>query len=338
MEKEIKDQFENGNFTVIRKSEVPEGQTILPAVWQMRRMRDARTGRIKKYKARLNVDGSRMRRGEHYNETYLPVALWNSVCMLLTMTAVHGWHTKQIDFVQAFAQAPVERTLYMRVPAGVKIEGSGDAKDDVLKIHRNIYGQKQAGRVWNKFLSNKLVNELGFKQSKVDECVYYRGKTLYVLYTDNSLLAGPDKDEIQTIIDELQEKAKLQLIVEGDLADFLGVSIKRKKDGTIHMTQPHLIDQILQDLRMMDKSVKSRSTPAASSKVLTRHSSSPEFDGSFNYRSVIGKLNYLEKATWSDISFAVHQCARFVSDPKKEHGGEAVRWLVRYLKGKKTRA
>jgi hypothetical protein len=101
MEKEIKDQFENGNFTVIRKSEVPDGHTILPAVWQMRRKRDARTGEIKKYKARLNIDGSRMKYGEHYNETYSPVASWNSVRMLLTMTAVHGWYTKQIDFVQA---------------------------------------------------------------------------------------------------------------------------------------------------------------------------------------------------------------------------------------------
>jgi hypothetical protein len=52
----------------------------------------------------------------------------------------------------------------------------------------------------------------------------------------------------------------------------------------------------------------------------------------FNYRSVVGKLNYLEKATRSDISYAIHQCARFVSDPKVEHG-EAVRWLGRYLKG-----
>ncbi len=196
------------------RSEVPDGCIILPAVWQMRRKRDARTSRIKKYKARLNIDGSRMKYGEHYNETYSPVASWNSVRMLLTMTAVHGWHTKQIDFVQAVAQAPVERTLYMKVPAGVKIDGDGDAKDYVLKIHRNIYGQKQAGRVWNKYLSQKLTEELGFKQSKVDECVYYRGKTLYVLYTDDSLLAGPDENEIQQIIDKLQTKSKLSITVE----------------------------------------------------------------------------------------------------------------------------
>jgi hypothetical protein len=335
MSKEVNDQFENGNFTVIPKSEVPEGNVILPAVWQMRRKRDVKTGAIKKYKARLNIDGSRMRHGVHFNETYSPVASWNSVRMLLTLTAVHGWHTKQIDFVQAFAQAPVEKTLYMKVPAGVELEDGSNPRDYVLKIHRNIYGQKQAGRVWNKYLVSKLVKDLGFKQSKVDECVFYRGKTLYVLYTDDSLLAGPDKKEINDVINDLKEKAKLAITLEGDLADFLGVNIDRQSDGTIHLTQPHLIDQILQDLRLDNEDVKPRSTPAASSRLLTRHRDSEAFDGSFNYRSVIGKLNYLEKATRSDISYAVHQCARFVSEPKREHG-DAVRWLGRYLKGTRT--
>lgn len=75
----------------------------------------------------------------------------------------------------------------MKVPAGVKLEDGSDTRDYVLQIHRNIYGQKQAGRVWNKFIVSKLVGELGFKQSKVDECVFYRGKTMYVLNTDDSL-------------------------------------------------------------------------------------------------------------------------------------------------------
>jgi hypothetical protein len=95
-----------------------------------------------------------------------------------------------------------------------------------------------------------------------------------VLYTDDSLLAGPDREEIDRIIQELQEKAKLTITVEGDLADFLGVSIDRRKDGTIHLSQPHLIDQILKDLRLDGDKVNPRSTPAASSKLLTRHSNS----------------------------------------------------------------
>ena len=225
----------------------------------------------------------------------------------------------------------------MRIPAGVELEDGSNPKDYVLKLHRNVYGQKQAGRVWNQFLVRKLTTELGFKQSAVDECVFYRGKTLYVLYTDDSLLAGPDVKEIDNIIEELKSKAKLDITVEGDLADFLGVHIDRKKDGSIHLSQPHLIEQILKDLRLDGTNAKPRSTPAASSKLLSRHTNSASFDDSFNYRSVIGKLNYLEKATRSDISYAVHQCARFVSDPKVEHG-EAVGWLGRYLVGTRDKA
>ena len=67
-----------------------------------------------------------------------------------------------------------------------------------------------------------------------------------------------------------------------------------------------------------------------------RHAQSEPFDKSFNYRSVIGKLNYLERGSRNDISYAVYQCARFCSDPKKEHG-EAIRWLGRYLRQTKDK-
>ena len=43
------------------------------------------------------------------------------------------------------------------------------------------------------------------------------------------------------------------------------------------------------------------------------------------------------KAPRSDISYAAHQCSRFVLDPKVEHS-EAVRWLgPRYLKGTRNK-
>ena len=116
------------------------------------------------------------------------------------------------------------------------------------------------------------------------------------------------------------------------MEDFLGVNIDRKEDGTIHLTQPHLISQILKDLKLDDERTTTRKTPTASTKLISIHSDSVPFDDSFNYRSVIGKLNYLEKSSRPDIAYATHQCARFSSNPKREHG-QAVRWLGRYLKG-----
>ena len=72
----------------------------------------------------------------------------------------------------------------------------GNAKDYVLKLHRNIYDQNKSGRVWYTYLTNILVNKLGFKQSKVDKCVLYRGNVVYVLYTYDSILARPNPKDI----------------------------------------------------------------------------------------------------------------------------------------------
>jgi hypothetical protein len=47
------------------------------------------------------------------------------------------------------------------------------------------------------------------------------------------------------------KKAELDLTVEGDIADFLGVNIERSEDGkNFNLTQPHLIDDILKELRL----------------------------------------------------------------------------------------
>ena len=329
MVKEVKDQMDNGNFTIIKATDVPKDKSILPAVWQMKRKRDIKTRKVKKWKARLNIDGSRMKHGVHYDQTYAPVASWKSIRLLLMLTIQNGWHSRQLDYVLAFPQAPVEKEIYMQVPKGFEIEGAKKG-EYVLRLNRNVYGQKQAGRVWNKYLVDKLVNKVGFTQSKIDECVFYKGKTMYVLYTDDSLLAGPDKKEIDQIIEDIK-KAKLNITDEGDIQDFLGINISMNKDKTVTLTQPHLIDQILKDVGMDGNNVKVKDTPASSSKILGRAKDEPDFDKSFNYRSVIGKLNYLEKGTRSDISYITHQCARFTEEPKECHA-KAIRWLARYLR------
>lgn len=180
-----------------------------------------------------------------------------------------------------------------------------------------------------------MIDELGFQQSKHDECVFYKGSMIYILYTDDSILAGPNKEEINETVEQMK-RAKLDVTVEGDLTDFLGVNIDRRADGTINLSQPKLINQILSDLRMDSDSTTIKTTPAASSKLLSRHQDSPPFDRSFDYRSVIGKLNYLERGSRPDIAYAVHQCARFSVDPRVEHG-KAVRWIARYLAGTRKR-
>ena len=328
MEKEVNDQIANGNFTVIPRSEVPKGFRVFPGVWTLVRKRDIQTRDIKKFKARLAFDGSRMREGEDYDKTNAPVASWMSIRLLLTFVVAFGWHTQQVDYVSAYTQAPIDRDMYMEFPRGFTVPGGVDRKTFVLKLHRNLYGQKQAGRVWYKYLRKRLITQAGFVPSKHDECLFFRGQVLYALYIDESILEAPTRRELDEAITAIKE-AKLQITLEGDLADFLGVKIERKSPNEIIFTQPHLIDDILHDLGLQHAK-EGKETPAASSRILTRNDYGADLDKSFHYRSVIGKLNYLEKATRPDISFATHQCARYMSDPKKSHA-RAVCWVGRYL-------
>jgi hypothetical protein len=234
----------------------------------------------------------------------------------------------------AYPQAPIDRDLFMHIPKGFEVTGYGIHQDNahelILKIHKIIYGGKAAGRIWNQCLVKKL-KKIGFTQSKVDECVFFHGEVVYVLYTDDSILAGPDKAEIDHII-QLMRNVGLNLTIEGTLTDFLGVNIHIREDDTIHMSQPRLIDQVIEDLRMTGDDVATKDIPMSSSRTLTKHANTQPFDNSFHYRSVIGKLNYIEKGSRGDITYTTHRCARYSSEPKIKHG-HAVRWLVRYLKG-----
>ena len=281
-----------------------------------------------------------MREGEDYNKTYAPVASWMSIRLLLTFVVVFGWHTQQVDYVAAYTQAPIDRDMYMEFPRGFKVPGDVDRNAVVLKLHRSLSGQKQAGRVWYEYLRKRLVTKAGFVQSKNNECLFYWGKVMYALYIEDSILGAPARQELEEAIKPIKD-AKLQITLKGDLADFLGVKIEWKSTNEIIFTQPHLIDDILND-PWLKHAKDGKETCAASSRILTRNDNGVVHDKSFHYRSVIGKLNYLEKATRPDISFATHQCARFVADHKKTHA-RAVRWLGRYLlhskeKGKRFRA
>jgi hypothetical protein len=330
MEKEINDQCEAGHWHITHRSKVPEGATILPGVWSMKRKRRLRTGEVYKWKSRLTLDGSKETKGKDFWDTYAPVVAWPIIRWVLTMTLLNNWKTRQLDYVLAFPQAERETEhTYMKIPKGFHIPNA-ELGEYLLKVEQNIYGGRAAGRAWYLYLEAKL-KTAGFVKSNYDDCLFYRGRCIYILYTDDSILAGPTDKELDDCITAIKAQG-LDITVEGDLADFLGVEIKRESDGTIHLTQPHLIESILKDVRLNHPSVSTKQTPAATSKILGKHPNSDAFDGHFNYRSVIGKLNFLEKSTRPDIAYAVHQCARHCANPKKEHG-EAVTWLCRYLAG-----
>ena len=112
-------------------------------------------------------------------------------------------------------------------------------------------------------------------------------------------------------------------------ADYVGVNTKRMRDGSIGLSQRALINTIIQDADLQDSKVKA--VPAKVNKHLHAHLDKAPFSLNFNYRSMIGKLNYLAQTTRPDIMYAMHQLAKYSSNPREPHGDAAL-YLVRYLK------
>jgi hypothetical protein len=166
----------------------------------------------------------------------------------------------------------------MELLKGVEMK-DGNRKTHVLKLLKNLYGQKQAGRVWNQHLVKGL-KKIGFQQSEVDECVFYRGSTIFVVYVDDGIFASPDKTEIDKAIKDLRQ-AKFDIEDKGDIKDYLGVHVTKLENGQLKFWQPHLIEQIISDVQLPRN--MTQSIPAISSKILQRDESKPNFKGNFHY-------------------------------------------------------
>jgi hypothetical protein len=97
---------------------------------------------------------------------------------------------------------------------------------------------------------------------------------------------------------------KLSIEDQGHPANYVGVNIKKLKDGIIELSQRALIDSIIAELSLGNSKVKA--IPAKVSKILHAHMDTPHFSLNFGNRSVIGKLNYLTPTTRPDIFYATH--------------------------------
>ena len=145
---------------------------------------------------------------------------------------------------------------------------------------------------------------------------------------------SPKSAEVDKFIQDLRD-ANVKVTDEGDINDYLGVKVTKRTDGRFKITQPHLIQQILDDLGFTKTTIE-KPSPAPSTKLLSRDLKGPPFDEKWDYFSIIGNMNFLEKYTRLDIGYATHQCARFSINPK-ESQAKVVKYIGQYLKGTKDK-
>ena len=229
---------------------------------------------------------------------------------MIVTALLMNWHMESIDFVLAFPQAPVASETYMKppkVPSGFKISDLPaplDTRNKVYKLLQNLYGLKDAGHTWYLHLKSGLTKR-GWKQSATDSCLFTKDNVILILYVDDAILISPDLQKIKACVRSLQKD--FLLTDDGPLHDYLGTRFIRSKDGSIKLTQPQMIQRILNyvGLDPTATNIKMHDTPAASENILNRDTDGPPK----NQTSQESNLE-LSRSPWLSFLLAVNGMAR----------------------------
>nr|GFC53229.1 hypothetical protein [Tanacetum cinerariifolium] len=131
----------------------------------------------------------------------------------------------------------------------------------------------------------------------------FMGFLVYQIDVKSAFLYGTIEEEVYVSLCKSFEKLmkdKFQMSSIGELAFFLGLQVKQKKDG-IFISQDKFVAEILRKFRLSEG--KSASTPIDAEKPLLKDSDGEDLDV-HTYRSMIGSLMYLTSPR-PDIMFAV---------------------------------
>jgi hypothetical protein len=123
----------------------PDGVRPIECKWIYKKKKDMDRN-VHIYKAQLVAKGFWQVQGVDYDETFSPVVMLKSIRIILVIAAYFGYEIWQIDVKTAFLNGSLDEDVYMIQPeVSVNPVNAGN----ICKLHKSIYGLKQASRSWN---------------------------------------------------------------------------------------------------------------------------------------------------------------------------------------------
>ena len=197
----------------------------------------------------------------------------------------------------------------------------------MCKLHKSIYGLKQASRKWN-IESTQVVVDSGFVQSKADYSLFTKGHgasfVAILVYVDDIIVAGLNPCIVFAVKDFLHTKFKLKDL--GHLKFFLGLEITRSV-ASIVVCQRNYTLHLLEEFGFLAS--KPHSTPMNLRVAFQKDGGELLVDPT-PYHRLVGRLLNLA-ITRLNITFTVNTLSQFISTPHSSHMQVATH-LLHYLK------
>ena len=164
-----------------------------------------------------------------FHETFSPVVKLAIVRLVLAIAVSCKWQLRQLDVSNAFLHGYLKEEVCMHQPPSYV---DPNHPNYVCKLHKSLYGLKQALRAWFERFSFHLLH-LGFTASVVDSSlfVFCSDNTIIylLLYVDDIIVIGNDSTQIAHLIATLGQVFELKDL--GSLNYFLGIQITHTTHG-----------------------------------------------------------------------------------------------------------
>ena len=282
-------------------------------------------GSVARLKARLVAKGYAQTYGIDYSETFSLVAKISSIRLFISLAATYNWVLHQLDVKNAFLHGDLQEEVYMEQPPGFVAQGEYGR---VCKLKKALYGLKQSPRAWFGKFSNAVI-KFGLRRSVYDHSVFYSssdaGCVLLVVYVDDIVITGSDKDGIKNLKSFIGTCFQTKDL--GSLKYFLGIEVSRSSKGICLSQRKYCLD-LLDDASQIE--AKPCDEPMIP-KLKLKSEDGRLLQNPEKYRRVVGKLNYLT-ITRPDIAFPVSVVSQFLSSPRTSHW-DVVTQILGYLKG-----
>jgi hypothetical protein len=202
----------------------PIGINPIGSKWVFKNKLNAE-GKVEKYKYRLVAKGYSQVEGIDFGEIFSLVSKLNSIIFLLFVSVAFDFEVEQMDVKKVFLHGDLEEEIYMKQAKGYAVKGK---KELVRKLKKSLYGLKQSPGMWYQKIDTYMLG-LGFTRSKEDHYVYFKligDHLIYlVLYVDDMLLIGNNKEIIQDVKTRLSSKFNMKDLGASNF--ILGMEIKR---------------------------------------------------------------------------------------------------------------
>ncbi|KAJ1522455.1 hypothetical protein ONE63_001645 [Megalurothrips usitatus] len=202
------------------------------------------------YRARLVAKGYTQTYGVDYFETFAPVVRRETLRILFSVAVNFNLKIAHLDVKTAFLHGDLKENVFMSQPDGFMIPGSEHL---VCRLHKAVYGLKQAARSWN-LKADQILKGEGFRNLPDEPCIYLKNPVnsviIVALYVDDFYIFYRQESDKSKLLKALQTCVTIKDL--GEARSCLGMEIVRNSDGSILLKQEEYIESILARFSMKD--------------------------------------------------------------------------------------